>query len=310
MKLLYDDSTDQYSPANAINPTDAESIGKIYDSKSESKHAVTSVHYRNSTQDLFVGGNFKKFNNIFRFSEAFGDSNDSNGVVKSSSRLSLIPNKQSSPTYDEYIEAFGPDAPFSDCMKSNAKKHDGVLDMSGAGFCCRVGSYCPKYMIDIPCPLGWGYFCKGDRLPDACPEEFYCANPGRKILCPKGDVCALGSDEPRKCEFWELCGEEGLKAPARMSGIVLAAIVLGILFVILITGIRIQHSLMMKGRRHLELVFNQRFNAFTRQVRAPLKILRRSMSGVGENGIDDHNDEEEEEEEVRGQPTCWPDSNQ
>jgi len=190
-------------------------------------------------------------------------------------------------TRDEYIEEFGADAPFSDCIQENADAHSGVLDLSGAGFCCRVGSFCPSSLIDISCPLGWGFYCKGLAWPGACPENYYCLNPGRAIICPKDHVCGLGSNLPRKCEFWEHCDSEGLKSPDRISGLILASMVLGGMFLILIIGVRVHHRFMMKGRRHLDANFEQRFNAFSRQVKAPLKVFRKESTGSRQGSLDD-----------------------
>jgi len=44
--------------------------------------------------------------------------------------------------------------------------------------------------------------------------------------------------------------------------------------IFLIVGVRLHHMHTLKGRKHLEEKFNERYNAFSRQIQAPLKIFR------------------------------------
>ena len=291
VKLSFDEETDQYFPEMAIPSINADYIGPTYDVLSEEKQAVTSVHFKNETQSLYVGGNFVKFNNIYKYEYNHVIDSD-NSTDRRNHSFFNVP-KEEYLSRDDYIEIYGPDAPFSDCTDYNYENHKSSHDLTGAGFCCRVGSYCPDYLIDVPCPLGWGYNCNGPYTPTACEEGYYCLNPGRQIICPVGHVCSMGSNTPRKCEFWEICPDQGMMAPERISGLILASMVLGAMFAILVIGVRLHHRYTMKGRRHLDEKFEERFNAFSRQIKAPLKVFRRnsteSSKGIPKaaGGVDD-----------------------
>jgi len=51
-------------------------MGLTYDTESEDKQAVVSVMFKNETQSLYVGGNFRKFNNLYKFEYIHLETND------------------------------------------------------------------------------------------------------------------------------------------------------------------------------------------------------------------------------------------
>jgi len=151
---------------------------------------LTSVNYAIQSEDgtaLYAGGEFAKFNNLYKMT---------------GTSISPIPAGDSSTP--------APDDPFYKCMNVHEKNQTGEEVFVGANFCCRSGSYCPDLMVDVPCPLGWGYSCKPENIT-VCKKGTYCPTPGASITCPKGTTCPKGSDHPLVCFWWEFCIFDGMR---------------------------------------------------------------------------------------------------
>ncbi len=88
----------------------------------------------------------------------------------------------------------------------------------------------------------------------------------------------MGSVFPRKCDFYELCPEEGMFQPEPNSGLILAAMVLTIMFGLLIFGVKLNNVLSMRGRKHADATFEERFNAFSRNIKMPA-FMAAAMTG-------------------------------
>jgi len=259
-KLVWDKDSERYAPAQLVPEEQAAEVGNIFNSQSETPHSVNTVFKDANSSSIFVGGNFPRFNNMFKFVDggakagfhslpAPGGPND-DGTGLNAKSYELIHSEESE---------------FAGCTQYNVDRFNAESAFTGAGFCCRRGSYCPQETIDIQCPSGWGYSCNQGGA-GACPEGFYCPTAGEKYICPVNHVCVMGSNHPRGCMFWEKCEAEGLTRPLKASGFIFASMVLGIMFTILIVGVRIQHTCVVKGRMGTDKRFAERFNAFARNL--------------------------------------------
>ena len=119
----------------------------------------------------------------------------------------------------------------------------------GGNFCCPEGHYCPNMMLDIECPENWGYKCTKDEVR-ICRPGFYCVLPGVEIICPHHHICAEGASVPRKCHFWELCGEEGMMETGAGSGLMFSFLMVGgtIIVVVIILSVKNRDERILKEK--------------------------------------------------------------
>jgi hypothetical protein len=164
-KLHYDSVTTLYTPVRIHASDESLEIPKFHDfdystvdeEEETDDYPSVNVALLSSTGSIYGGGEFAKFNNLFKMTfDTF------------------------SPLFTPSSEAFSPGDKFYDCNQraANATNRRGQNTSFGADFCCRSGSYCPDGAADISCPVGWGYLCEYDSEPEICPEKFYCENPG------------------------------------------------------------------------------------------------------------------------------------
>ncbi|GMH91587.1 hypothetical protein TrST_g4259 [Triparma strigata] len=223
-----------------------------------------------TSDKLYFGGDFPSLNNLQLYKLP---TDDTAGVSLN------IPNG----TFGNITS----DSEFYDCLVANE-----ATQLSGANFCCRRGSYCPGGLVDIACPDGWGYLCKSESI-GVCPEGSYCETAGSEVKCRKGEVCRLGSIQPRECEFWELCPDEGMERPLVISGAILGFFVLGAMFILLIATTRIFSWRKRVGNRDQDKNFHLRYNAFKRNLNAGASNRDRKKSQYeGVSGYE-HGDKKE-----------------
>ena len=76
----------------------------------------------------------------------------------------------------------------------------------------------------------------------------------------------MGSVEPRECEFWEICPDEGMERPSRVSGIILGLILLVFAFSFLVLLVYTFSWRKSVGNKRQDKNFHLRFNAFKREL--------------------------------------------
>jgi ABC-type multidrug transport system ATPase subunit len=263
--LVWNDDTKGYVASSVFNEGSDEDHEPIIVMKEGLDLSVNSIMINGvgDTREMVFGGEFPSQNNIARFS--IGD--DHRVVAKLN-----IPNENYSPAKI--------DSEFYDCQIDND-----ATTLSGANFCCRHGSYCPGGLLDISCPDGWGFLCTNNNI-GICPAGSYCETAGDIKPCPYGYVCKLGSVTPRKCEFWELCADNGLERPNRVSGLFLGMMVLGSMFTLLIVLVKVFSWQRKLGNIKMDKQFNYRYNAFKRNLNNGLSTRGRKSSAF--EGIVNH----------------------
>ncbi len=276
--ITWDENLQQYTPGNLVdrsNMTDSQ-LRLLYEI-SDPDNKVTTIHEHNGT--VYAGGTLAPTKNLLSIHRGGGRTN---------SILSSIPE-----------EPLPVAEPFVDCMSS---AYPSDTSFEGASFCCRRGSYCPREGVDMPCPIGWGYRCTPGGV-NVCPEGYYCPTPGEQIICPVGHVCLLGSIEPIECTFFELCGEEGLARPAKNSGFVFAAMLLGGISICVFFGSRWEIYSTRRNKKFLEARFHERFNAFKAHITGQkdpedteVELSSRSLASRGDGGSGSFSDSDSSRE--------------
>ncbi|GMI05091.1 hypothetical protein TrVE_jg12245 [Triparma verrucosa] len=150
---------------------------------------------------------------------------------------------------------------FYDCMQTAVNSKSGTMEYVGADTCCRKSSYCPRKGVDMACPNDWGYRCTSSWV-GICKEGYYCPTPGDKIICPVGHICPYGAVETTKCLWFEICDKEGMTRPATNTGLIFAALVLGLIGFMVFVGSRFEAWSQRRGKFNIEKHFHERFNAF------------------------------------------------
>jgi hypothetical protein len=164
--LIWSSENGQYYPAETIVEAEAEAFGTTWNSASETTHSVNTVWKNTNTSTLYVGGNFPRMNNMFKYvwaNETYSYSYEDEGNITGYQSLPTPGGPEDDGTgmnAISYSRSHGGDrSEFQRCTQWAADASDGELDFVGASFCCRQGSYCPQNLIDIQCPTGWGYYC-------------------------------------------------------------------------------------------------------------------------------------------------------